>query len=200
MASARLAAHTRRACPRDRPAARRTAHPQRHRITQAEVHALPTRRAMCVCGVAGEQYPPGPVLVRHRSGSGIGIPRSLCHPHRRSTRPAGVEQSLRVGDVRLFRCIVDFGHESERPVRKRRHDQHAGVEKNSRTWSAGRPPAPGRRPTRMTATAHRCRRGRVRARSRILLFMRSAATTYRALIMLRAVHSFHAVLASGPSR
>jgi hypothetical protein len=79
-----------------------------------------------VCGVAGEQYPPGPVPVRHSLvDPKPGSPDHFSHPHRGTAGPAGVQQSLRKDDVRLLRRIVDFGNEPERPVRKRRHDQHA---------------------------------------------------------------------------
>ena len=105
--------------------------------------------SMRMCGVAGEQYPPGPIVVRHPLvDPKPGSPDHVRHPHRCTTRPPGVEQLLRIGNVGLFRRILDLGHQSERPVRERRHDQHAGSEKNSRTLSAGRPPS-----TRTSANA-----------------------------------------------
>src|SRR4051794_31828436 len=57
----------------------------------------------------------------------------------RGAGPTGVEQSLRKSDVRLLRRIVDFGNEPERPVRERRHDQHARFgeeEQNLIPWQA----------------------------------------------------------------
>jgi len=79
-----------------------------------------------MCGVAGEQGPPGPVVVRHsladaKPGSQTSVTftaasRGLCVSL----------QALRTDDVRLLRRIFDFRHEPERPVRERRHDRHAG--------------------------------------------------------------------------
>src|SRR5215216_5735193 len=83
--------------------------PESHRITQAEVHALPTCRAVRMCGVAGEQYAPSPVLVRHALvDPKPGSPDHFSHPHRGTTRTPGVQQSLRKGDVRLLRRVVDL--------------------------------------------------------------------------------------------
>src|SRR2546430_15749235 len=74
--------------------------PKSYRVTQTEVHALPTCRAVRVCGVAGEQYhPAGPVLVRHPLvDPEPGSPDHFSHPHRRTPRPSVVEQSLRIDD------------------------------------------------------------------------------------------------------
>src|SRR5215216_5827923 len=80
--------------------------PESHRITQAEVHALPTCRAVRMCGVAGEQYPPGPVLVRHPLvDPEPGSPDHFSHPRFGPTRPPRVQQLLRIGDIRLLRGI-----------------------------------------------------------------------------------------------
>src|SRR5690242_2676861 len=77
-----------------------------HGITQAEVHALAACRAVGMCGVSGEQYPPGPVLVRHTLvDPKPGSPDHFSHSRRGTTRPTRVQQSLRIGDVRLLRRI-----------------------------------------------------------------------------------------------
>jgi hypothetical protein len=79
-----------------------------------------------MCGVAGQEYPCGSVpvgdaLVDPEPGS----PDHVRHLHCRTTWSPGVEQPLRKGDVGLFGRIVDLGHEPERSVRERCHDQHA---------------------------------------------------------------------------
>src|SRR6266508_4496920 len=91
--------------------------PARGPITHVKRGAQRPLRAVRMCVVAGEKYPPGPVLVRHPLvDPKPGSPDHLSHPYRLTTRPPGVEQSLRIGDVRLLWGIVDFGHEPERPV------------------------------------------------------------------------------------
>ena len=100
--------------------------PESDRVTGPRF--MPARRPGCGC--VRRRRRAGPARPGTRPpparGSETWIPRYLGHPRRRTTRPPSAQQSLRIGDIRLLRRIVDFGHEPERSVREGRHDQHAG--------------------------------------------------------------------------
>jgi hypothetical protein len=99
--------------------------PEGHRLTEAEVHSLPTCRAVGMCRVACEHDASRPVALSYSLvDAKPGSPDHVGHPHV-VTRPARVQELLRERNVRLFRRVVDVGHQAERPVGKRSHDQDA---------------------------------------------------------------------------